>query len=103
RRIFSSDGNRVVLPLRSGSVRAGRWRVPLSYTPPAEPFRLFNVSRNMMTNDFLEWLHLAARWIHVFAGILWVGQTYFFTWLDRRFVELAAHASAGEKDQNVWM
>ncbi len=41
-----------------------------------------------------EWLNLALRWFHVFAAIMWVGQTYFFTWLDRRFHN-------GEK--NVWM
>lgn len=29
-----------------------------------------------------EWLNLAIRWTHVFAGIMWIGQTYFFTWLD---------------------
>ncbi len=32
-----------------------------------------------------EWLNLLARWTHVFAGILWVGSTYYFTWLDGRF------------------
>jgi len=32
-----------------------------------------------------EWLNLLFRWIHVFAGIMWVGVTYYFTWLDRRF------------------
>jgi len=34
-----------------------------------------------------EWLNLAVRWTHVFAAILWVGQTYFFTWLDGRFAD----------------
>lgn len=34
-----------------------------------------------------DWLHLFVRWLHVFAGILWVGQTYFFTWLDARIHE----------------
>ena len=53
--------------------------------------------------DVVKWLHLAARWIHVFAGIMWVGQTYFFTWLDRRFVEMADQASKRKEDQNVWM
>lgn len=44
-----------------------------------------------MTVDYLlEWLNIAARWIHVFAGIMWVGQTYFFTWLDGRFTEMMA-------------
>lgn len=42
-----------------------------------------------------EWLNLALRWIHVFAGIMWVGATYYFTWLDRRF-----HTT--DPDQ-VWM
>lgn len=29
-----------------------------------------------------EWVNLVARWVHVFAAILWVGTTYYFTWLD---------------------
>ncbi len=29
-----------------------------------------------------EWLNLLIRWVHVFAAILWVGSTYYFTWLD---------------------
>jgi len=28
-----------------------------------------------------------ARWVHVFAGIMWVGTTYYFTWLDARLTE----------------
>jgi uncharacterized membrane protein len=46
-----------------------------------------------MTFDVREWLNLAFRWTHVFAAIMWVGQTYFFTWLD--------HAFHGEKQ--IWM
>ncbi|MGQ0760525.1 MAG: urate hydroxylase PuuD [Acidobacteriota bacterium] len=34
-----------------------------------------------------EWLNFIARWIHVFAGIMWVGTTYYFTWLDARLTE----------------
>ena len=41
-----------------------------------------------------EWLNIAFRWTHVFAAIMWIGQTWFFTWLDRRFHQ-------GEKQ--VWM
>ena len=43
--------------------------------------------------DPAEWLNLLVRWFHVFAGILWIGQTYFFTWLDRTLHE----------EGNVWM
>ncbi len=53
-----------------------------------------------MTFDWNEWLQIAARWIHVFAGIMWVGATYFFTWLDGRFVELEKEMKT---DEHVWM
>jgi uncharacterized membrane protein len=29
-----------------------------------------------------EWLHLAIRWLHVIAGIAWIGSSFFFMWLD---------------------
>lgn len=48
--------------------------------------------------DLSEWLNLIVRWIHVFAGILWIGSTYFFTWLDGRF-EDAEENPGGQ----VWM
>jgi uncharacterized membrane protein len=49
-----------------------------------------------------EWLNLFARWFHVFAGILWVGTTYYFTWLDARLSEAESAVQAGDKPQ-VWM
>jgi uncharacterized membrane protein len=30
-----------------------------------------------------EWANLLLRWIHVFAAMLWIGQTWLFMWLDR--------------------
>jgi uncharacterized membrane protein len=48
-----------------------------------------------------EWLNLFARWFHVFAGILWVGTTYYFTWLDARLSE--AEASNPNEAAQVWM
>src|SRR5256714_12086312 len=41
----------------------------------------------MINPTISEWLNLIARWIHVFAGIMWVGTTYYFTWLDARLSE----------------
>jgi len=55
-----------------------------------------------MHPELTEWIQLALRWFHVFAGILWIGQTYFFTWLDARLSEEEAAAHAGGKPQ-VWM
>jgi len=46
-----------------------------------------------MDFNLSEWLNLALRWIHIFAGILWIGQTYFFTWLDSRL----------SAEEQVWM
>jgi uncharacterized membrane protein len=54
-----------------------------------------------------EWLNLLFRWFHVFSAILWVGSTYYFTWLDGRFQEEEREAGAkGEGDAGkveVWM
>ena len=50
----------------------------------------------MIVNPF-EWINLLLRWTHVFAAILWVGTTYYFTWLDGQLRRAAAH------DGNVWM
>ena len=41
-----------------------------------------------------EWANLLVRWFHVFAGILWIGSTWYFTWLDKTL-----HASP----EGVWM
>lgn len=30
-----------------------------------------------------EWLHLVLRWAHVLAGIMWIGDSFLFMWLDR--------------------
>ncbi len=60
-----------------------------------------------MNPIFREWLELILRWVHVFAGIMWVGATYYFTWLDGRFVELEKRAAENPDDKNpeklVWM
>ncbi|HEV7890968.1 MAG TPA: urate hydroxylase PuuD [Pyrinomonadaceae bacterium] len=51
-----------------------------------------------------EWLNLLARWFHVFAAILWVGSTYYFTWLDGRFQEEEREGEgSGEDGPEVWM
>ncbi|HEV8587344.1 MAG TPA: urate hydroxylase PuuD [Pyrinomonadaceae bacterium] len=59
---------------------------------------------NMQLNPIVsEWLNFIARWVHVFAGIMWVGTTYYFTWLDARLSkEEKAMASVGKSAQ-IWM
>jgi len=45
-----------------------------------------------VTSSVREWLNLVVRWFHVFAAIMWVGQTYYFTWLDGQFGKLEKNA-----------
>jgi uncharacterized membrane protein len=57
----------------------------------------------MIDPTISEWLNLIFRWIHVFAGIMWVGTTYYFTWLDARLTEEEkAVANTGTPAQ-IWM
>lgn len=55
-----------------------------------------------MTSSIREWLNLGVRWFHVFAGIMWVGQTYYFTWLDGQFGK-AENRTADGTPSTVWM
>jgi uncharacterized membrane protein len=50
-----------------------------------------------------EWLNLVLRWIHVFAGIMWVGTTYYFTWLDARLTEEEKAALNTGVTPQIWM
>ncbi|HKP46966.1 MAG TPA: urate hydroxylase PuuD [Pyrinomonadaceae bacterium] len=50
-----------------------------------------------------EWLNLIFRWVHVFAGIMWVGTTYYFTWLDARLTEEEKAVANTGTGAQVWM
>src|SRR6476660_2621317 len=50
-----------------------------------------------------EWLNLILRWTHVFAGIMWVGTTYYFTLLDARLTEEEKAAANTGNVAQVWM
>ncbi|MBK7556229.1 MAG: urate hydroxylase PuuD, partial [Flavobacteriales bacterium] len=35
-----------------------------------------------MEATILEWLNLLARWVHVIAAIMWIGDSFLFMWMD---------------------
>jgi len=57
----------------------------------------------MIDPTISEWLNLIVRWIHVFAGIMWVGTTYYFTWLDARLTEEEKAAANTGIPAQIWM
>src|SRR5438132_1537885 len=68
-------------------------------------FRKLTACVTTMTIDptISEWLNLIFRWIHVFAGIMWVGTTYYFTWLDARLSEEEkAVSNTGTSNHIYW-
>jgi uncharacterized membrane protein len=62
---------------------------------------LFDI--NILNPTISEWLNLIFRWVHVFAGILWVGTTYYFTWLDARLTEEEKAVRAAGGTPQLWM
>lgn len=54
-----------------------------------------------MSATLFELLDLVTRWLHVIAGIMWIGNSLLFNWLDRnlRRPSSDAHAALGE----IWL
>jgi uncharacterized membrane protein len=57
----------------------------------------------MINPTISEWLNFIARWVHVFAGIMWVGTTFYFTWLDARLGEEEKALGSAGKPAQIWM
>jgi len=45
-----------------------------------------------------EWLNLAIRWLHLTAGIAWIGSSFYFVWLDNHLTPPKRGDASGE----VW-
>jgi uncharacterized membrane protein len=39
-----------------------------------------------MTPYVLDWLSLLGRWLHLVAGIAWIGSSFYFIWLDNHLL-----------------
>ena len=49
-----------------------------------------------MAFDLSEWLNLALRWLHLVAGIAWIGSSFYFVWLDNHLTKPAEGDASGE-------
>src|SRR4029078_3026212 len=74
--------------------RAHRRRVP-------RPVIREDPQRAEVSAALLELFDLVVRWLHVIAGIMWIGNPLLFNWLDRnlRRPSSDAHAALGE----IWL
>jgi uncharacterized membrane protein len=46
--------------------------------------------------DLAEWLNLALRWLHLTAGIAWIGSSFYFVWLDNHLTRPVEGDASGE-------
>src|SRR5687767_1805830 len=46
--------------------------------------------------DLGEWLNLAIRWLHLTAGIAWIGSSFYFVWLDNHLTKPPEGDASGE-------
>ena len=49
-----------------------------------------------MDIDLAEWLNLAIRWLHLVAGIAWIGSSFYFVWLDNHLTKPVEGDASGE-------
>jgi uncharacterized membrane protein len=49
----------------------------------------------------LDWVNLVVRWVHLTAGIAWIGSSFYFIWLDRHLTTPSAPRPGVEGD--IWM
>lgn len=56
-----------------------------------------------MTAYLLEWLSLLSRWLHLIAGIAWIGSSFFFIWLNNHLLTPDAATSERGVAGETWM
>ena len=56
-----------------------------------------------MSGNTIELLDLVARWVHVIAGIMWVGNSLLFNWLDRSLVHADAPGQTKKPIGSIWL
>lgn len=49
-----------------------------------------------------EWLNLIFRWVHIIAGIMWIGDSFLFMWLDKSLTPPTKQRD-GDVQGELWM
>ncbi len=53
--------------------------------------------------SFHEFLDLTVRWVHLIAGIMWIGNSMLFNWLDRNLDKAPERANEPGYEGKMWM
>jgi uncharacterized membrane protein len=56
-----------------------------------------------MSGTGIELVDLLARWIHLIAGIMWIGNSLLFNWLDRSLVPASTRPQTPEPVGTIWL
>jgi len=49
----------------------------------------------------LDWLNIGLRWVHLIAGIGWIGTSLYFMWLDAALIR--ADPPRGNVEGHTWL
>lgn len=50
----------------------------------------------------LDWLNFTVRWLHLIAGIAWIGASFYFVWLDNHLTEPPPELKAKGVAGHLW-
>jgi uncharacterized membrane protein len=50
----------------------------------------------------LEWLNLLGRWLHLIAGVAWIGASFYFVWLDNHLLPIPNPEKSPGVSGQVW-
>lgn len=56
-----------------------------------------------MSGTGVELVDLVARWIHVIAGIMWIGNSLLFNWLDRNLLPADVRPQTPKPAGTIWL
>ena len=56
-----------------------------------------------MSGTGVELVDLVARWVHVIAGIMWIGNSLLFNWLDRNLLPAGSRPQTPRPTGIIWL